>query len=131
MLFKEEFESFIDNPDLTCMLTVDSKAGQEDWEYEEGVVTILFDKYKEKHAERKISPENTTVMICGPPVMYKFVIQKLVELGVTQDEIYMTLERRMKCGLGKCGHCVIDFVYTCVEGPVFTYWDAKYFTGVI
>jgi NAD(P)H-flavin reductase len=131
MLFKQEFENFIDDPNVTCLLTVDSKNGSEDWAYEEGVVTTLFDRYQEQYRQKKVHPNNTTVLICGPPIMYKFVIKKLLEIGISQDEIYMTLERRMKCGVGKCGHCVIDYVYTCVDGPVFTYWDAKYFKDVI
>jgi NAD(P)H-flavin reductase len=59
--------------------------------------------------------------------MYKFVIMKLLAMGIPERRIYMSLERRMRCGLGRCGHCQINGVYVCQEGPVFTYADAKKF----
>ena len=55
--------------------------------------------------------------------MYRFVVQELLKLNMNKNDIFLSLERRMKCGVGKCGHCIIDYVYTCVNGPVFTYWD--------
>lgn len=121
MLFVKEFEDLIENPEVSCMLTVDKTYPGDPWEHSTGVVTTLFDKYQDSG----IDPNETVAMICGPPVMYKFVIEKLLEMKIKQNQIFMTLERRMKCGIGKCGHCAIDYVYTCVEGPVFTYWDAK------
>ena len=62
--------------------------------------------------------------VCGPPVVYKFILQRLLELGFPKNRILMSLERRMKCGVGKCGHCSIGYKYTCLQGPIFTYWDA-------
>ena len=87
------------------------------WEGEVGFVTDLFDKIK-------VDPETTYAAICGPPVMYKFVIDKLLEKGFSKDRILMSLERKMKCGIGKCVHCSVGFKYTCIDGPIFTYWDA-------
>ena len=68
------------------------------------------------------SPENSIAVTCGPPIMMKFVIQNLQKLGFNADQIFMTLEMRMKCGLGKCGRCNIGSIYVCKDGPVFS-WE--------
>ena len=60
-----------------------------------------------------------------PPIMYKFVIKSLKEAGMDDDHIILSLERRMKCGVGKCGHCQINGIYVCQDGPVFNYADIK------
>ncbi len=62
-------------------------------------------------------------MVCGPPVMYKFVIMELDELGIGRENVFVDLERRMKCGVGKCGHCQINDKYVCLDGPVFRLSD--------
>jgi len=67
------------------------------------------------------SPENSIALTCGPPIMIKFVIENLLKLGFSADQIYTTLEMRMKCGIGKCGRCNIGNLYVCKDGPVFTY----------
>lgn len=94
----------------------------------QGVVTRLF-------GLKEVEPENTYAVICGPPIMYKFVIQELMKRNFDPKKIYMTLERRMKCGVGKCGHCIIgsgkNIKYVCKDGPVFTYWDALNTKGMI
>ena len=69
----------------------------------------------------KPSPENCIAVTCGPPIMIKFVIQNLLKLGFREEQIYTTLENKMKCGIGKCGHCNIGSVYVCKDGPVFRY----------
>jgi NAD(P)H-flavin reductase len=84
------------------------------WEFGVGLVTDPIPKLK-------IDPEKTVVAMCGPPVMYKFVIAALNAKNVGFDQIYVDLERRMKCGVGKCGHCQINQVYCCQEGPVFKF----------
>ena len=84
------------------------------WEFGVGLVTDPIPKLK-------IDPEKTVVALCGPPVMYKFVIAALNARKVGFDQIYVDLERRMKCGVGKCGHCQINQVYCCQEGPVFKF----------
>ncbi|HZX09637.1 MAG TPA: FAD/NAD(P)-binding protein [Acidobacteriota bacterium] len=116
MLLREEFLSLKEREDLECYLSVDKDdTGQ--WSENVGVVTTLFPKIK------NINPSATYSLVCGPPVMYKFVLKELLKLNIPKDQILMTLERRMKCGVGKCGHCAIDYIYTCLDGPVFTYWD--------
>jgi len=64
-------------------------------------------------------------VVCGPPVMYQFVLKDLETMGMTEESIYVSLERRMKCGVGKCGHCQMNEIYVCQEGPVFKYSDIK------
>jgi len=125
MLFRKEFLNFTQREDLTCLLTVDEdNTGK--WTEHTGLVTQLFSNVTD------IDPENTTVCVCGPPVMYKFVVAELLKLKIPKHQILMTLERRMKCGVGKCGHCIIGgYIYTCVEGPVFSYWDVIHMKGLI
>ena len=124
MIFREEFLDLKQREDLECYLTVDEDDTKE-WKENIGVVTTLFPKIND------IDPENTFSLVCGPPVMYKFVLKELIKLNIPKDQILMTLERRMKCGVGKCGHCAIDYIYTCIDGPVFTYWDVIHMRELI
>ncbi len=125
MLFRKEFLSLRYRDDLTCLLTVDrDDTGK--WPCYTGLVTKLFQQLTDIH------PEKTYVAVCGPPVMYKFVVAELLKLSIPKHQILMTLERRMKCGIGKCGHCIIGgYIYTCVDGPIFTYWDVIHMKGLI
>ena len=116
MLFKYELLNLIDRADVKCLLTVDNDP-EGIWKARIGVVTKLFD-----HVE--IDPENTFAAVCGPSVMFKFVLEKLLQRNFSKDRILMSLERNMQCGVGKCGHCMIGYKYTCLDGPIFTYWDA-------
>ena len=116
MLFKYELLTLLDRTDMRCLLTVD-KDEEGTWPAQVGVVTRLFDLVK-------IDPRITYAAVCGPPIMYKFVLKKLLEKDFSKDRILMSLERKMKCGVGKCGHCMIGYKYTCIDGPIFTYWDA-------
>jgi len=115
MLFKYELLSLLDRTDMKSLLTVD-KDEEGTWPAQVGVVTNLFDFVE-------LGPEITYAAVCGPPIMYKFVLGKLLERNFPKDRILMSLERRMKCGVGKCGHCMIGYKYTCIDGPIFTYWD--------
>ncbi|MDH5707044.1 MAG: oxidoreductase, partial [Candidatus Aminicenantes bacterium] len=124
MIFREEFLSLKQREDLECYLAVDADDTGK-WTENVGVVTTLFPLVK------KIDPANTYSFVCGPPVMYKFVLKELVKLNIPKDQILMTLERRMKCGVGKCGHCAIDYIYTCLDGPVFSYWDVLHMRELI
>jgi len=124
MLLRDEFFSLKQREDLECQLCVDAdETGI--WSEEIGVVTSLIPKIK------NLDPSNTYSLVCGPPVMYKFVLKELLKLNIPKDQILMTLERRMKCGVGKCGHCAIDYIYTCLDGPVFTYWDVIHMRELI
>jgi sulfhydrogenase subunit gamma (sulfur reductase) len=114
LMYKNEFESW--KKQCNFLVTVDTPKtpdGKEcGWNECVGVVTTLFDKltYPIKGA---------IAMIAGPPIMYKFVIKKLRESGLADKQIYVSLERLMKCGVGKCQHCQINHKYCCLDGPVF------------
>jgi NAD(P)H-flavin reductase len=116
MLFRDELVSLADRPDLTCLLTVDRdpKGG---WTHHVGLLPALLDRIR-------VVPSTTFAAVCGPPIVYRFVLERLLALGFSKDRILMSLERRMKCGVGKCGHCSVGYKYTCLHGPIFTYWDA-------
>ncbi len=111
-LFLPQLEAWAARGDVTFLETVDR--GDPGWSGNVGVITTLIPKLA-------IDPSRTDVVLCGPPIMYKFVILELAALGVRSDHVYVSLERRMKCGVGKCGHCQINGLYTCMDGPVFIY----------
>jgi len=116
MLFREELVALTDRTDINCLLTVDGDPGGT-WKNHVGLLPTLFDY-------AKIDPLRTYAAVCGPPVVYKFILRRLLDRGFPKNRILMSLERRMKCGIGKCGHCSIGYKYTCLQGPIFTYWDA-------
>jgi NAD(P)H-flavin reductase len=116
MLFRQELVALVDRADINCLLTVDADpAGT--WQNHVGLLPTMFDY-------ARIDPARTYAAVCGPPVVYKFILQRLLKLNFPKNRILMSLERRMKCGVGKCGHCSIGYKYTCLHGPIFTYWDA-------
>jgi sulfhydrogenase subunit gamma (sulfur reductase) len=121
MLFKEELLLLTQRSDVDCLLAVEQSyniPGYPVWKGRIGLVTDLFDDIK------SLDVENTYAVICGPPIFYKFVLQRLLAQKFSKDRILMSLERRMECGIGKCEHCSIGYKKTCIDGPVFTYWDA-------
>ncbi|RPI29371.1 MAG: oxidoreductase [Acidobacteria bacterium] len=101
-----------------CHLTVDRKDST--WKGNVGVVGSLFQK-----SGVELPVENTTVFVCGPPVMFRFVLKDLKSMGFQDRQMVSTLERYMKCGVGKCGHCCIGVAYVCVDGPVFNLEQIK------
>jgi NAD(P)H-flavin reductase len=115
-LFIDELTRWGARSDAEFMETVD--VGDETWKGNVGVITTLFPKFE-------IDSQKTTALIVGPPVMYRFAIAETKKKGVPDNEIILSLERRMKCGVGKCGHCQINNVYVCQDGPVFTYAEIK------
>ncbi len=116
ILFKEELQEWADRDDVEFHLTVDR--ADETWRGNVGVITTLFPKIA-------VNSRNTVAAICGPPIMYRFVLMELMGKGIPKTQIYLSLERRMKCGVGKCGHCQINNLYCCVDGPVFKYSQIK------
>lgn len=118
VLFDNEIEDWQEIPDVTVMRTVDRCPDNECWEGDIGLITKLIPRVK-------FDPKDTFCMIIGPPVVYPFCIQILKDLGVPDNRILVSLERRMKCGVGKCGHCQINDLYCCKDGPVFNYHDIK------
>jgi sulfhydrogenase subunit gamma (sulfur reductase) len=116
LLFKDELKQWAERDDLELHLTVDR--GDDTWTGHVGVITTLF-------KDISVNPRNTVAFTVGPPVMYRFVLMEFLGQGISEGNIYLSLERRMKCGVGKCGHCQIHHIYTCQSGPVFAYRDIK------
>jgi len=113
-LFTDEIAEWSVRDDVQLMETIDIASAQ--WDGNVGVVTTLIPK---------IDLDLTTagLLVCGPPIMYKFVLMTLMEYNVPFSNVFVNLERRMKCGVGKCGHCQINDIYVCRSGPVFRYSD--------
>lgn len=115
-LFLNELALWRARPDLEYWETVDRADAK--WKGNVGVITTLFPKIN-------IDPEKTIAVIVGPPVMYRFAILEAQVKGIPDEQIIVSLERRMKCGVGKCGHCQINHLYVCQDGPVFKYAQIK------
>lgn len=113
LLYRNDLDQWDKRKDCEFLLTVDR--GDETWTGRTGVITTLFRKVP------KIDPANTAAFIIGPPIMFKFAVLEALGMGLRKQNIYCSLERRMKCGMGKCGHCQIGNVYVCQDGPIFSY----------
>jgi NAD(P)H-flavin reductase len=116
LCYTEEFEAWRNAPDVNLYLAVDK--GDDQWKGYVGVIPRYV---------REMVPkaENAVAITCGPPVMIKFTLPELQQLGFTDEQIITTLEMRMKCGVGKCGRCNIGHTYVCLDGPVFTYAQVR------
>jgi NAD(P)H-flavin reductase len=114
--FKYDLEKWGTRGDIHLLQSVD--VGDASWKDNVGVVTTLF-------AKVKLDPAKTVAFVCGPPIMIKFATIDLLKMGFSKDRIVTSLERYMKCGVGKCGHCCINHVYICTEGPVMTYEEMQ------
>jgi sulfite reductase subunit B len=112
LLFKKELNAWKTSKELELLLTVDNSDSS--WRGDVGVVTKLLDKIQ-------INSSKTRVIMCGPEIMMHFAVPKLLKLGINPSDIILSLERYMKCGVGKCGHCYIGDTFVCRDGPVFTY----------
>jgi NAD(P)H-flavin reductase len=113
LLFDYQFEEWRKIYDLKMLTIVDYP--DETWDGRVGLITKLFD-------EVPINPHSTYAIVCGPPVMFKFVCAYLSDLGLPRQRMYVSLERRMHCGMGKCCRCNVGSTFTCLDGPVFDYW---------
>jgi len=116
LLFTDELARWEGDPRVEYHVTVDR--GSPGWPGKVGVITTLI-------PQLELDLDNTACCVCGPPVMYRFVLLALQSLGLPERNIWMSLERRMKCGVGKCGHCQINSSYVCQDGPVYHYPDIK------
>ena len=90
----------------------------QNWTERVGVVTVLLD-------DVNMDIKNSVAVVCGPPIMMKFGTMKLLEMGYPEHDIYLSMEKNMSCGLGKCGHCMMGKYLVCKDGPVFTYDEIK------
>ena len=114
--FHSEIAAWKHRDDMEFLETVD--VADDCWRGNVGVVTTLIPKMRSGLSK-------SMVFVCGPPIMYRFVLMALMEAMVANENIYLNMERRMKCGVGKCGHCQINDKYVCMDGPVFCFSQLK------
>jgi len=115
-MFLQELALWEERKDVEFLETVDRS--QWNWKGHVGVITTLFPRIN-------VDPQKTYAVIVGPPVMYRFAILEAMGKGIPEERIIVSLERKMKCGVGKCGHCQIENLYVCQDGPVFRYSEIK------
>ncbi len=113
LVYKDELKTWKERDDVNLITTVDPGGETADWKGNVGFVPTILE-------QTAPSAENTIAVVCGPPIMIKFTFPILKTLGFGDDDIYTTLENRMKCGVGKCGRCNVGKLYVCKDGPVFT-----------
>ncbi|HUV45911.1 MAG TPA: FAD/NAD(P)-binding protein [Dehalococcoidia bacterium] len=118
LCFKYDLDVWEKDKTVSMVTTVDK--GDESWTGREGFVPQVLEQVAP-------SPDNAVAIVCGPPIMIRFTFPVLDKLGFTPEQIITTLEKRMKCGIGKCGRCNIGNLYVCRDGPVFTYAQIKDF----
>jgi len=119
-LFRGETKEWMKRSEIKMNCTVDK--ADPDWHGNVGLITTLIPGVD-------INPTRTYAVVVGPPIMYRFVIAELLKKDIPDHQIIVSLERRMRCGLGKCGHCQIEGVYVCQSGPVFNYSQLSNFKG--
>ncbi|MFH2054397.1 MAG: FAD/NAD(P)-binding protein [bacterium] len=116
ILYPKELERWRARFDFEAHLTVDRATGK--WHGNVGVVTELIHR-------SPFDPQHSLAMICGPEIMMRFTILELVKRGVSEDRIYVSMERNMKCGVGLCGHCQFGPTFVCKDGPVYRFDTIK------
>ncbi|MEW6515843.1 MAG: FAD/NAD(P)-binding protein [candidate division FCPU426 bacterium] len=118
IVYKNALASAWDRNQLDVQVTVDK--GDDTWSGRQGVVTTILEP-----DQLAFHPDQGVAIVCGPPIMMKFATLKLLQLGVAPENIYLSMEKNMSCGVGKCGHCRLGTFYACKEGPVFAYSQIK------
>lgn len=114
IVYRKAIENGWGRKELDVMITVDKRDAS--WNGNEGVVTTIL-----RPDKLKCSPGDGIAVVCGPPIMMKFATLELLKLGYAPENIYLSMEKNMSCGIGKCGHCRLGHYYACKDGPVFTY----------
>jgi NAD(P)H-flavin reductase len=112
LVFTDEYDTWRGTPNTELHLTVDNATPG--WQHKEGLITTLVE-------EVAPSSENAVTITCGPPIMIRFAMLSLNKLGFTSEQNWVTLEAKMKCGIGKCGRCNLGDVFICTDGPVFRF----------
>lgn len=115
-IYKPLFTRLNKTEKFEAHMTVDKP--DKDWKGSVGVATTLLESIS-------INIKNSVAVVCGPPVMMKFGTIRLLEMGYSDDQIYLSMEKNMSCGLGKCGHCMMGEFFVCKDGPVFTYAEIR------
>lgn len=118
LVYKNELAQWSRMSDVKLVQAVDPGGETPDWKGKIGFVPTVLE-------QAAPSPNNAIAVTCGPPIMIKFVLQALNKLGFSDEQVYTTLENKMKCGVGKCGRCNVGDVYVCKEGPVYTAAEIK------
>jgi sulfhydrogenase subunit gamma (sulfur reductase) len=118
LVFTDEYDDWLAQPDTELHLTVDKATP--DWPHKEGLITTIVE-------EVAPSPQNSATITCGPPIMIKFAMLTLKKLGFKSDQNWVTLEAKMKCGIGKCGRCNLGDIFVCTDGPVFRFDQVEQF----
>jgi len=118
LVFTDEYDDWRVQPDTELHLTVDRATP--DWPHKEGLITTLVEAVGP-------SSNNAVSITCGPPIMIKFAMLTLQKLGFTSSQNWVTLEAKMKCGIGKCGRCNMGGVFVCTDGPVFCFEEVEQF----
>ncbi len=118
LVYKYELKEWDEADDVTLVQTVDPGGETPEWKHKVGFVPSVLE-------EAAPAPTDTIAVVCGPPIMIKFSLQSLEKLGYSDEQVYTTLENKMKCGVGKCGRCNVGDVYVCKEGPVYTAAEVK------
>lgn len=121
LLYRSEVDDWAKRKDLDIKLTVDK--GDSGWKGNVGVVTTILDGIDMDY-------ESGIAIVCGPPVMMKFSTKKLLDMGFKEENVYLSMEKNMSCGIGKCGHCRLGIYYACKDGPVFSYDKVKDFSNI-
>jgi len=118
LVFADEFNHWTSMENTRLLLTADAVPKGSPWPHNVGVVTTLFEKMR-------ATSDNTVVMTCGPEIMMRFVVKGLIHRGFVDDQIFVSLERQMQCGIGICGHCQLGTKFVCKDGPVFRFSEVK------
>jgi len=121
IIYKSSLPEWSKIKKLDIAVSVD--VGDPAWNGKVGLVTAVLDNLP-------VDLANAAAIVCGPPIMMKFVTLKLLDLGFPAQAIFLSMEKNMSCGLGKCGHCRIGKFYACKDGPVFTYNQLKDFNDI-
>lgn len=116
MLFMDEFDGWAEK--IAVYLTVDEAVQPDRWKHHIGLVTDLIDRVKIKY-------ERAIAFVCGPEIMMRFICRGLIMYGMSQSSLYVSLERRMKCGIAQCGHCQHSGLFVCKDGPIFSYKEVR------
>lgn len=116
LIWREQYQRWAQQPDTQVLLAAD--VGSAVWPWHVGPVTTLFD-------QAHIRPGQCSALMCGPEGMMKAVVKILLERGMPEADLWLSMERNMQCGVGHCGHCQIGAKFACKDGPVFNYPEIK------
>jgi NAD(P)H-flavin reductase len=126
LLFREELVGFANKQQIELRFSVDFAA---DMQSSFNGVVCQVGLVNELLQNFKLNPTRTVAAVCGPPALYSCILDQLSALGIDEEFIFATLERRMRCGIGECCHCVVGDTYICQEGPVFSLTDLRAMPG--